>query len=59
MAEPVRPPPSAPLNTRVPPALLPELDRIAAELSVPGRVVTRSDVVRELLLEGVAKRRAA
>lgn len=47
---------AAPLHVRVPPTLLPALDRLAAELSAPGRTVTRSDVVRELLLDGIARR---
>lgn len=60
MAEPASPPPadpaSVPLRARIEPSLLATLDRMAARESKPGAPVTRSDVLRALVYEALARR---
>jgi hypothetical protein len=47
---------SAPLNARIPADVLAEIDKIAASESTRARTVTRSDIVREILIDGVKRR---
>jgi metal-responsive CopG/Arc/MetJ family transcriptional regulator len=49
-----RPSTGVPINTRIPPELLDEIDQLARERGVP-----RAVIIRELLEEGVRRRRSA
>ena len=47
------------LNFRLDPATIAELEEVAFGMSAPGAIVSKADVVRQFIAEGLAARRKA